>query len=239
MPRAHVDQHAAVGLGHGADFHLLGELADRLITLIEQHQVLFRRALGADDGLVQIVDAAQQAVHPVRLVPYGGVDGVALLVELGGEGVEALHHAVELAQGGLAPAHFRRRFVGGVEGLEVGGDGGAHAVAGIPQQAVNLEQLIVARACGMVGGGIPAHLSLGVGVDDPLAHHVARAQSDGIGVDQGAFTYIALAVDVHYVVAGGLQQPLLGQHTRSPDSKQIACHSLQLHLCVPGRSVAG
>ena len=45
---------------------------------------------------------------------------------------------------------------------------------------------------------------------DPLAHHVARAQSDGIGVDQGAFTYIALAVDVHYVVAGGLQQPLLG-----------------------------
>ncbi|MNL22073.1 hypothetical protein D3C87_1433970 [compost metagenome] len=146
VPRAHVDQHAAVGLGHGADFHLLGELADRLITLIEQHQVLFRRALGADDGLVQIVDAGEQAVDPVGLVADGGIDGVSLLVELGREGLVAVHHAVELAQGGLAPTDLGRRLVGGMKRLEIRGDGGAHAVAGIAEQAIQLEQLIVARA---------------------------------------------------------------------------------------------
>lgn len=108
VPCAHVDQHAAIGLGHGADLHLLGELANGLIPLIEQHQVLFRGALGADDGLVQIVDAVQQAVHPVRLVPYGGVDGIGLLVELGGEGMEPVHHAAQFTQGRLAPSDLGR-----------------------------------------------------------------------------------------------------------------------------------
>ena len=78
----HVDQHAAVVLRHGADLHLLGELANGLVALVKQHQVLFRRALGANDGLIQIVDAVDQAVHPLGLITDGGVDGVGLLVQL-------------------------------------------------------------------------------------------------------------------------------------------------------------
>jgi hypothetical protein len=45
----------------------------------------------------------QQAVHPVRLVPYGGVDGIGLLVELGGEVWNLSTMPLSSLQGRLAP----------------------------------------------------------------------------------------------------------------------------------------
>ena len=83
MARSHVDQHAAIGLRHCADLHFFGELANGFIPLIEQHQILFRRSLGAEDGLIQIIDAVDEVVNLLGLVTYGGVDGVGLLVQLG------------------------------------------------------------------------------------------------------------------------------------------------------------
>ena len=82
MTGAEVDQHAAIGLGHGTDVHLLGELTNGLVPLIEQHQVLFGGALGAQDGLVEVIDAVEQAVDLLGLVLDTLVDGIHLGVEL-------------------------------------------------------------------------------------------------------------------------------------------------------------
>ncbi len=66
----------------------------------------------------------------------------------------------------------------------------------------------------MIGRGITAHLPLHIVVDYPLGLDVTGPQTDGIGIHQRTLTHIALAIDVHYVVTGGLQQALLCQHAR-------------------------